>query len=203
MTIVRFQRGDGHFGRPASRALDTRISHLLSFSKSNFASPLGSRAQRVPLSLLFALAFFPLHIPFFLRPRELCLTFSVALARTRILLLSCHACTSVIASLPKSEWTVFSSSRGIFSQDFLFFPLVLASLATKRLLSSATRHVKLHRLHSAEWKSIGLVRRSYVTPSKIAEYSKLTESSCSFMTAWKYIFRDNNFPRELACTCAF
>lgn len=48
-----------------SRTLDTIISHLLSFSKSNFASPLGSRAQRVSFSLLFVLAFLSLF--FFLK----------------------------------------------------------------------------------------------------------------------------------------
>lgn len=35
-------------------------------------------------------------------------------------------------------------------------------------------------------KSIGLVERSYVTRSKVAEYPKLTEKPCDFTTAWKY-----------------
>lgn len=89
-------------GRVA-HTLDTIISHLLSFSKSNFASLHSDSTQRVspcahrPASLssssssssftffLFYFFFSFPFIPYFSpEPCELCFTFSVALARARL-----------------------------------------------------------------------------------------------------------------------
>lgn len=77
----------GYFGR-RSHALNTIISHLLSFLKSNFVSPLRSHTTFSPCSFLFSLL--PRKL------RELCFTFSHLLSHSHSL-----AFPPFIASSPK------------------------------------------------------------------------------------------------------
>lgn len=125
-----------------SRILDTIISHLLSFLKSNFVSSLRSHIT----FLLACPAFF-----FSLRLHELCsLSLSLAFALTRTLLLSCHACSSFfIASSPKSS-RMDRLLWNPLSQDFLLFFVRLLAPRDQTLFVVGSETRETAALHSAK-----------------------------------------------------
>lgn len=147
-----------------SHTLDTIISHLLSFLKSNFASLLESHTMFLLAGLVSIIIYFSSRANFILLSRSYLLILAFSYFLVTLVLLRFQR--RVKSNGSPLSWNLLSRFPSLYVRTPMLF-------ATKFLLSSAAKYMKLHRLRPLKWKYIRLVRRSYVSRPKIIEHFEL------------------------------
>lgn len=129
--------------------------------------------------------------PSLLRANFVSLSVSCTCSLTRILLLSCHACSSFysVFSKGRSNGPPLSQNSLLGFSSFLHVraPVLASRDQTLCAVSDETHETATVELDPAKWKSVGFVGRSYVTRSEIAEYfAQLGIQGKCYAILWSY-----------------